>query len=339
MEYFNPYSGQDFFSFFQILGGRLGRFLTGQGLNGGLASDELQILVLVAISLSAGLVGTFLILRRMTMLANSLSHSILPGIVLAYILSISFSGQSHHDPINLQALALAALFTGIGTTFLTELLIKGVELQEDASTGLVFTSLFATGIILVSLFTRNTHVGLEVVMGNVDALQGQDLETALWVLGLNALGILFVYKELKISTFDPGFARSAGIWTGTVNYFLMVLVAATSVAAFRAVGVLMVLAFIAGPPLAAKFISRGLKIMLIFSGLLGCLASLFGVATARHLLSVYGIPLSTGGLVVCYIGLIFLLVIFLAPETGIIAKIRYRRRIQREGLKTQESSG
>ncbi len=152
--YNNPYNGQTFFGFFLTLLHRLWGFVSGDLEWRHLASDELQVVVLVGVASSSALVGTFLVLRKMTMLANALSHTILLGIVGAYLLTretVLFQDGGHGGPINIQAMLLAALVMGLVTTFLTEFLTKTARLQEDASTGIVFTSLFALGIILVTL--------------------------------------------------------------------------------------------------------------------------------------------------------------------------------------------
>lgn len=304
----NPYSGKTFFGFFLELFSRMFSFFRGEIGVENLASDEIQMIVLCGIAVSSGLLGSFLVLRKMTMLANALSHTILIGVVIAYVVTIR-SFADHNNQINISALLLGALIMGLVTTFLTEFLTKTVGIQEDASIGIVFTSLFALGIILVTLLTRNAHIGAEVVMGNVDALQLSDCKLVLLVLGMNLICCFLFFKEYKITTFDRHLAFALGISPMLFNYLLMLQVSATCIGAFRAVGVLMVLAFITGPPLTARFLTHNLKMMLALSAVIGCVASLVGVALARHLLSVKGIALSTGGVVVCVIGLFFLFVL------------------------------
>lgn len=308
ISYANPYSGLSFFAFFQELFIRLYAFIIGRLPVDALVSDEIQIIVLMCVASSSALVGTFLVLRKMTMLANSLSHTILLGIVMAFVLTQDgfLSSHGHHHPINIQAMLLASLAVGVLTAFLTEFLIKSARLQEDASTGIVFTSLFALGIVLVTLLTRNAHVGLEVVMGNVDALQLDDCKLVLIILGLNIFLTILFFKEYKITTFDPALARALGISTLFFNYLLMVQASATTIGAFRAVGVLMVLSFITGPVLTARLLTHNLKTLLCLAVGIGCLGSVLGVAIARHFLSVYGVSLSTSGIVVCVIATLFL---------------------------------
>jgi manganese/zinc/iron transport system permease protein len=308
----NPYSDSTFFSFFFQLFFRFCGFVTGQIGWSNLASDEIQLLVLSAVAASAALLGCFLVLRRMTMLANSLSHTILLGIVLVYYLSLqtlSLESGDHHDPLSIQAMLLAALGMGVVTAFLTQFLTKAVGLQEDASIGLVFTSLFALGIIAATLLTRSAHIGAEVVMGNVDALQIGDLKLVSAVLVINVILIGLFYKEYVVTSFDGGLSTALGISTLFFDYLLMVQVSATAIGGFRAVGVLMVLALITGPPLTARLLVDNLRVMLPLSVGIGCVASFVGVALSRHLLTVAGMALSTGGIVVCVIGVFFVLAV------------------------------
>lgn len=295
----NPYTGASFWEFFQIFFQRL---LYGMQP---IATDEIQVFVLIGVASSSALVGAFLILKRMTMLANALSHTILLGIVVAYVLTLK-EVHGHYETIDLTTMLIASVVMGVVTAFLTEFLTKTVRLQEDASTGLVFTTLFALGIILVTLLTRNAHIGTEVVMGNADALHVDDCKLVYAILGINILIFSLFFKEFKITSFDAPLAKSLGISTLFFNYLLMIQVSATCIGAFRAVGVLMVLAFITAPPLMARMLTHSLHRLLIIAVGLGALASFVGVALARHLLSSYGLALTTGGIVVTVLTLFFI---------------------------------
>lgn len=306
--YANPYTGTDFFAFLWHFFIRLFQFATGQIGSADLATDEIQIFVLIGVAASSALVGTFLILKRMSMLANALSHTILLGIVIAYLLTLP-DEHGHFKTLNMTAMMVAAVIMGIVTAFLTQFLTTVARLQEDASTGIVFTTLFAIGIILVTLLTRNAHIGTEVVMGNVDALRLADCRLVYAILGLNFLIFTLFFKEYKLIAFDPALARSLGVSVFFFNYLLMVQVSATCIGAFRAVGVLMVLAFMTGPVLAARLITHDLKQLLFVSTAIGVVASIVGVAWSRHMLTYYGLALSTGGLVVCVIVLFYVALI------------------------------
>jgi manganese/zinc/iron transport system permease protein len=294
----NPYRGTTFISFFGQLFHRLWLLITGHPLD--LAPDELQLLVLCTVAVSAAFVGAFLVLRRMTMMANAVSHTILLGVAAAFLLT---------KELNVSAMLFAALVTGLGTALLTEFLSKHAKVQEDASMGLVFTALFALGVVLVTLYTRNTHLGAEVVMGNVDALQFSDLQLAAVVLLFNLALFGLFFKEYRATTFDPQMARSMGLSPLFFNYLLMTQASGTVVGAFRAVGVVMVLALLVAPVVTARLLTHRLSVLVWLASAIGCMAALIGVAFSRHLLTVYRTSVSTGGLVVCALLLIFLLVL------------------------------
>lgn len=306
--YYNPYSGKNFFEFLIELFVRLYKLLTGSISFQELASDEIQILVLCGVAASSALVGVFMVLRKMTMLANSLSHTILVGIVIAFMWSYGISGSihQHYEPIDIHILMICSMIMGLITAFLTELLTKGAKLQEDASIGVVFTSLFAVGVIGVTLLTRSVHLGTEAVMGNVDALQLSDCLLVYIVLAINTALFIVFFKEFAITTFDAGLSRSFRISPAFFSYLLMTQVSLTAIGAFRAVGVLMLLAFIVGPPLTARILSKNLKHMLVLAVFFGVFCSIIGVALSRHILTVSGVALSTSGVVVCVIVIIYI---------------------------------
>jgi len=321
----NPYWGKDFFGFFGTLFKRMGEWIVGMHSFSELASDELQVLILGLIAFSCSLVGAFLVLRRMTMLANSLSHTILLGIVIAFFF---FSG-SPDGIMDLKILTIASFLTAGMTTLLTQWLTKGFKIQEDASIGLIFSTLFALGITFVTLFTRNVHLGTEFVMGNVDVLQPSDLKLNFLLAAFNFVLLVLFYKEYLITTLDAPFSKSLGISSSWFHYLLMFQTAATAIGAFRAVGVILVLAFLVAPYLTARFFSDRLSTLLILSPCIGIGSSIIGVALSRHILSVYQAPLSTGGIVVCVLITFFLLAFLFSPKRGFVWEqiyIQLRRR-------------
>lgn len=312
MTYYNPYSEQTFFGVLVQLLVRLWEGVTGQLSWSQVANDEIQILTLVGIALSSALVGSFLVLRKMTMLANSLSHTMLLGIVVAYIWTHQgiFGEMTKHvsqEPMNMELMLAVSIVTGLITAFFTEFIHRVLKLQEDSSIGLVFTFFFALGITLVTLFTRNLHIGTEVVMGNVDGLQLNDCKLAYLIFALNSLLIVLFFKELTLTTFDPAFSLTLGLSPIFFSYLLMTQVSATATGAFRAVGVIMTLSFLTGPVLTARLLTHNLKKMILLSMGIGSAASVIGVALSRHLLTVYDMPLSTGGIVVCVITFLFVI--------------------------------
>jgi manganese/zinc/iron transport system permease protein len=299
----NPYYDTTFFGFFITF---IRRLFSGEFEVLNLAPDELQVVILSLIAISAALVGTFLYLRKITMLANALSHTILAGVVLAYLAHSYFGleGQNYdfsHLLPNETLLFASALLMAFLTTFFTQLLISKVKLKEDASCAIVFTFLFAFGVILVTALSKNAHIGAELLMGNADALHQDDLSLQIKVTLFNLILITLCYRGFFVTTFDPVFSSILGISPTRFGYLLMALVAITTIGAFRAVGVLLVLAFFIGPPLIARLYVTRLIPLIILAACIGVISSFIAVALARHLLSEFALPVSTSALTVSVI--------------------------------------
>lgn len=301
----NPYTDSNFFTFFSILLNRIGQFLTGDLLFSDLATDEIQLIVIGLESITCALLGVWLSLRKMTMLANALSHTILLGIVIVYLIFRTLYPQltngTFHIPLSY--LILAAIATGIFTTYLVSYLTTVGKVYEDASIGLVFTSLFALGILLVNIATRSAHVGIEAVMGNPDGLLPSDVYESIPIFLITLIGLTLFHRDLLATTFDPVFAISKGMYTKSIHYGLMILVSFALIGGFRAIGVIMVLAFIASPALLVRPFIKSIRSYLVASALVALLFSIVGVVLARHLVEVYGLALSTGGLIVTLLAL------------------------------------
>jgi len=299
----NPYWGKGFFDFFLTLFSRLFIWIRGEPIT--LVSDEVQLLVLSGVAIAASSVGVFLILKRITMLANSLSHTLLLGVVLAYLFTFSTLHESRF--IDVKILLVGALIAALLTTLLTQMLTHFMKLQEDASIGLVFTTLFALGVVLVTLFTRSSHIGAEAIMGNVDALHPDDIKLVVLVCLFNLVPMALFFKECRMITFDAGFAKASGLSPSLFHYLLMVQVAATAIGSFRAVGVFLFLAFLTGPVLAARLWTQHLSSLIFLSIGIALFNTLIAVAFSRHVLTYFQYPLSTAGLVVTSIGLFYFL--------------------------------
>jgi manganese/zinc/iron transport system permease protein len=301
----NPYFDRNFFGFFALLSTRLWKAAFGkEALE--LAPDEVQCMVLLLMGIASAFVGTFLIIKKMTMLANAISHTILLGIVVTFYFT-ALSGGSW-DSGKIELYLLAAFATALLTTLVTQFLHRVAKWEEDASVGIVFTSFFALGILLVNLLTRNAHIGAEVVMGNVDALSKEDIQLSLIVLLIVLAAICIPFRGWKLTAFDAGTAKILGWSPERFNYALMFLAALAVVGGLRALGVLMVLTFMTAPPLMARLFFHKLHQVLIGSAGISGIASLVGVALSRHLLTVFDLAFSTGGLIAVLLGTCYLIV-------------------------------
>ncbi len=322
----NPYWGSDLITFFYVLLVRLHALFTGKLTLQDLASDEVQLIVLIGVGVSTSLLGTLLVLRRMTMLANSLSHTILLGLAIAYVALLPFSPSLQFGMgIDLKVLIGASFASALLTAFCTEGLKRLFKVQEDASISLVFTALFALGIVLVTLFARHSHLEVEAVMGNVDALHVDDILPVFWIALFNVGVLLLFFKEWKITTFDSGLAHHLGFSPLFFSTLLLVQTSLTLMGAFRSVGVLLVLAFLVIPPLTARLFTHRFALLFWLSPLVATLTALLGVALSRHLLSVHHEPLSTAGIVVCLQAAVFVLALFV--KKGVVA-----RKVNNDGV-------
>jgi len=255
------------------------------------------------IAISCGLLGAFLVLRKMAMIGDAISHAVLPGIVLAYLLS----GSRETLPMLLGAAVL-----GVLTTVLIELFYHKAGLQMDASIGITFTWLFALGIILISLFAGQVDLDQDCVLYGEIAYVPLDLWVSgsglnfgprtTWISGVLLLFILlfigFGKKALFITTFNPEYAGALGISVAFWHYALMGAVSLTTVISFESVGAILVVAFLIVPPSAAYLLSNQLKPMLLITALIGVLSALGGYFLAAKINgSIAGAMASVSGLI------------------------------------------
>lgn len=265
---------------------------------------------------SCGFIGSFLILRKMAMLGDAISHAILPGVVLAFMLSHSMETLF---------VMIGATFFGVLCTFLTQTLNQA-GVQSDAAIGVIFTSLFAFGVVLVSFFTGDIHLDLQHVLYGEIAYAPWDLVTflgltmpkAVWMMGTVALITLLLtllfYKELKLTSFDAQMAAAMGIPVVFIHYLLMVLVSLNTVAAFESVGAILVVAMIVVPGATAYLYTDRLSIMLVLSIVVGILSSILGYWLAA------AFDVSISGSISTVAGLLFLISILFSPRYGIVTK-------------------
>lgn len=248
----------------------------------------LIILTGTLIAISCGLLGSFLILRKMAMIGDAISHAVLPGIVLAFFFSQQREGI---------AVILGAGILGVLATLIIDYLSNKVKLQTDASIGVTFTWLFAIGIILITMFAGQIDLDQDCVLYGEIAYIPIDLwiltdgtvmgPRVMYVAIINVilvlLYVLYFYKELKITSFDSQFASSIGLSTVMINLSLMGMVSYTTVSSFEAVGAILVLALLVVPPATAYLLTTNLKNMLLITIALGFMTSLFGYYLAYYI--------------------------------------------------------
>lgn len=289
-----------------------------------MSATQIEIQMIAAIvAVACALPGVFLVLRRMALMSDAISHTVLLGIVLSF-----FALQTLHSPW----LILGAAAMGVFTVALVELLNNTGLVKQDAAIGLVFPALFSVAVILISRFARGVHLDVDaVLLGELAfapfdrmTLLGFDLPRALVVmsviLGLNILFIVLFYKELKLATFDAGLAAALGFSPLLLHYALMSLVSITAVGAFDAVGSILVVALMVTPAAAAYLLTDDLKRMLFLSALIAIVSAIGGYWLAR------GLNANIAGSMATVTGAVFVLVLLLAPERGLVALAQRRSR-------------
>lgn len=241
-----------------------------------------MVLMALLLGIPCALLGNYLMLRRMALVGDAISHSVLPGLVLAFLI--------FHD-LGTGAMLAGAMFAGLVTTLLIEFITSKSRLKSDAATGITYTILFALGIFLVNRYTGRVHLDADCVLfGELEYVQLAEpsfLTLGAWgavplpILISAGIGVLIIgyiaafYKELALTSFDPGLARTIGVRTGLVHYSLMAMLSFLVVTSLESVGILVV-ALLVLPGSTAQFFTRRLWKLHLFAVLLSATAILFG---------------------------------------------------------------
>jgi manganese/zinc/iron transport system permease protein len=286
----------------------------------------------VATCMACALLGSFLVLRRMSLMGDALSHAVLPGLAIAFILSKSYS---------IGPLLLGAVAAGLLTTFLTQTLHQYARVPVDASMGVVFTSMFALGVVLIHKGIQGVHFDTCIYQGNIEYVWMNEIDVlgrlvprafvaTAGAFALNAIVVALFWKEFKLSSFDPALATTMGFSAGLLHYLLMALVAVTSVASFEAVGSILVVAMLIVPPATAHLLVDRLGPMVILAAAIGALSAVLG-----YVLGVWFNTNLAGMMTVTAAGLYGLAVLF-SPRYGIlstaVANLQTALRVVREDL-------
>ncbi|WP_283636875.1 metal ABC transporter permease [Aquaticitalea lipolytica] len=289
------------------------------------AQIEIQLIASL-VAIACAIPGTFLVLRKMAMISDAISHSILPGIVVGFFIT-----QDLNSPL----LILLAALTGVITVVLVERIQKTGLVKEDTAIGLVFPALFSIGVIMIAKNANDVHLDVDAVLLGELAfapfdrlfISGTDVgPKSLWIIGsilIITVGLLIAFfKELKVSTFDAGLAASLGFSPALIHYGLMTVSSVTTVGAFDAVGAILVVALMIAPAASAYLLTTDLKKMLGLAIVFGVLSAVSGYWFAHWL------DASIAGSITTMLGLLFLLVYLFAPSKGLIA-VMYREKQQR----------
>ena len=289
------------------------------------AQIEIQLIASL-VAIACAIPGVFLVLRKMALISDAISHAILPGVVIGFFVT--------HD-LSSPFLIILAAFTGILTVFLVEFIQKTGLVKEDTAIGLVFPALFSIGVILIAQNANDVHLDIDaVLLGELafapfDRLELFGLDVgpkSLWVIGtilIITLSLLAAFfKELKVSTFDVGLASALGFSPVVLHYGLMTVASVTTVGAFDAVGAILVVALTIAPAATAYLLTKDLKVMILLSVGFGVFSAISGYWLA------HGLDASIAGSIASVLGVVFLIVFLFAPGTGMIS-VGYKQSRQK----------
>ena len=255
----------------------------------------------VMVGISAGIIGSFIILRGMSLMGDAISHAVLPGVALSYMLGSSY--------------IIGATIFGMASAALIGFVTKHSRLKNDTAIGIVFSAFFALGIILIS-FARSSTDLYHILFGNVLAVRDSDMFLTAAVLVIVLIAVLLFYKQLKLTSFAPTIAKSYGWNISAINYGLMFLLTLVAVTSLQTVGTILVIAMLITPAATAYQLTDKLLVMIVLSTVFGTLSSIVGLYFS------YSYNLPSGATIVMAAAVFFIVAFIFAPKKGLIGQLR-----------------
>lgn len=269
----------------------------------------------ILVAVTCGVLGCFVVLRQMALIGDALSHAILPGVVLTFMVT----GDTQPVP-----LLAGAMLAGLLASVLINVVSRFSRTKEDSSIGIVFTAMFAAGILLTGALPRGTHFDLKCFLFG-DALQvgTGDLTMMAVISGVVLTLVTLLYHRLKLVSFDPLVAAAMGVSVGVLHYLLMGMLSATVVAGLKSTGVVLVVAMVITPASAAYQLTNRFAVMLWLSALFGAVSAAVGMSVA------FVFNASTGPAMVVVATVIFALAMLFSPGHGVVFDRLRRWRLAR----------
>ena len=255
----------------------------------------------VMVGISAGIIGSFIILRGMSLMGDAISHAVLPGVALSYMLGSSY--------------IIGATIFGMASAALIGFVTKHSRLKNDTAIGIVFSAFFALGIILIS-FARSSTDLYHILFGNVLAVRDSDMFLTAAVLVIVLISVPLFYKQLKLTSFAPTIAKSYGWNVSAINYGLMFLLTLVAVTSLQTVGTILVIAMLITPAATAYQLTDKLLVMIVLSTVFGTLSSIVGLYFS------YSYNLPSGATIVMAAAVFFIVAFIFAPKKGLIGQLR-----------------
>ncbi len=261
----------------------------------------------VVVGIISGVLGSFIILRGMSLMGDAISHAVLPGVAISYMLGISY----------FYGAVVFGLLTAFGIGYITQ----NSRIKNDTSIGIVFSAFFAVGIILIGKANTSTDL-TAILFGNVLAVRSSDMWITVGIGVFVLLIIVLFFKEFLVSTFDPTLAASFGLSNKWIHYLLMVLLTLVTVASLQTVGIILVVAMLITPAATAYLLTNRLSRMIMISSCLGALSAVIGLYTSF----VYNWP--SGAAIVLVTTAFFVIALLFSPKHGVVwrsLKVRKHR--------------
>ena len=254
----------------------------------------------------SGILGSFIILRGMSLMGDAISHAVLPGVAVSYMFGLSY--------------VFGASFFGILTAVLIGYITEKSTLKNDTVIGIVFSSFFALGIILISFAESATNL-YHILFGNVLAVRDSDIILTAIVTVISLIFILVFFKELKLTSFDPVMAKAAGLPVKFFHYALMFLLTLVAVVSLQTVGTILVISMLVTPAGTAYLLTNNLKVMIVLSAVIGMLSSIIGLFFS------YSYNLASGATIVLTAAVFFVIAFLLAPQKGLLIRRKKEQSI------------
>lgn len=251
----------------------------------------------IMVGVICGVIGSFIILRGMALIGDAISHAVLPGVAISYMIGINF----------FYGAVVTGMLTALGIGYINQ----NSRIKNDSAIGIVFSAAFAIGVILIA--KANSSINLDrILFGNVLSVRSSDMWMTLIIGAIVLLTVIFFYKELLVSTFDPTFAAAYGLPNKLIHYVIMILLTMVTVASLQTVGVILVVAMLITPAATAYLLTNRLWVMIVMAALFGAVSSIIGL----YYSFVYNLP--SGAVIVLVATAIFLLAFFFSPKQGLL---------------------
>lgn len=253
----------------------------------------------IVIGIVAGAVGCFIILRSMSLMGDAISHAVLPGVAISFILGINFF--------------IGAIVFGLLSSIIITYIKENSVIKGDTAIGITFSSFLALGIILIGLANSTTDL-FHILFGNILAVQDSDKYMTI-IVGLIVLTLITIFfKELLLTSFDPVLAKSMGMRVSFYHYLLMILLTLVAVTAMQSVGTILIVALLITPAATAYLYVKSLRTMLFLSSALGAVASVLGLYIG------YTFNIAVGSSIVLTSTFMFLLAFLFSPKQSLFKK-------------------